>query len=75
MLTSLDGMYNRIINKIKWQKWDLEFYQCVLLVATLTYCLLYLAEVGGLFKLSEQIIKLVENVYKIMVKCGSFLTV
>ncbi|KAM7210765.1 Heterokaryon incompatibility protein (HET) domain containing protein, partial [Rhypophila decipiens] len=71
----LYGMYCRMLDKIKRHERDSELCRRILSTATVVYRPLYLAELGALSGLPEQIIKSTENVKKIVAKCGSFLTV
>ena len=71
----LDGMYHRMLNNIKRRERDSEFCRHILSAATVAYRPLHLAEIGGLSGLPEQVMKSMENVRRIVAKCGSFLTI
>ncbi|KAK4182108.1 hypothetical protein QBC35DRAFT_207637 [Podospora australis] len=64
-----------MLDKIERHERDSELCRRILSTATAVYRPLYLAELGALSGLPEQIIKSTENVKKIVAKCGSFLTV
>ncbi|KAM7188910.1 hypothetical protein V8F33_010357 [Rhypophila sp. PSN 637] len=71
----LYGMYDRMLDKIKRLERDSELCRRILSTATVVYRPLYLAELGALSGLPEQITKSTENMKKIVAKCGSFLTI
>ncbi|KAK4232875.1 NACHT domain-containing protein [Achaetomium macrosporum] len=71
----LDGMYDRMLNDIKRRERDSEFCRRILSTATVAYRPLHLAEIGGLSGLPEQVLKSMENVRRVVAKCGSFLTI
>ena len=75
MPPGLDGVYDRILNKVKRYERDSDLYRRILETATVTYRPLHLAEISALAGLPEQITKSTENVKKIVAKYGSFLTV
>jgi hypothetical protein len=69
-------LYDRIMTQIQQLKRkDPKFYRLVLLTMTLVYRPLHLLELGTLSSLPGQISKNLDNIMKIIGKCGSFLTI
>lgn len=72
----LNPLYDRMMRQVQQLKRkDPEFCRLVLLTMTLAYRPLHLLELGTLSGLPEQISKNLDSTAKIVVKCGSFLTI
>jgi hypothetical protein len=74
--TGLHQLYDRMVNQIQQLTTrNSELCRLMLSIATVAYRPLHLAEIGSLCGLPGQISALTKNVRKIVVMCGSFLTV
>jgi hypothetical protein len=72
----LQQLYDRMIGEVqKLKRRDSEFYHLVLSTTTLVYRPLYLLELGTLSYLLRQISNNIDNIVKIVGKCGSFFTI
>jgi hypothetical protein len=76
MPPELEPLYDRMLRQVEQlQRKDPEFCRLVLSTITLAYRPLHLLEVGALSNLPRQISSNLDNVAKVVNKCGSFLTV
>jgi hypothetical protein len=76
MPPELEPLYDRMLRQVQQlQRKDPEFCRLVLSTMTLAYRPLHLLEVGALSGLPGQISINLDNVMRIVNKCGSFLTV
>ena len=76
MPPELEPLYDRMLRQVQQlQRKDPEFCCLVLSTMTLAYRPLHLLEVGALSGLPEQISTNLDNVMRVVNKCGSFLTI
>jgi hypothetical protein len=76
MPPELEPLYERMLRQVEQlQRKDPEFCRLVLSTITLAYRPLHLLEVGALSDLPRQISSNLDNILKVVNKCGSFLTV
>ncbi|KAF2463466.1 NACHT-domain-containing protein [Lindgomyces ingoldianus] len=74
--TDLYQLYDRMVNQIQQlPERHREFCNLMLSIATVAYRPLFLAEIGSLCGLPEDISVLTDNVRKVVAMCGSFLTI
>ncbi|KFA70758.1 hypothetical protein S40288_09228 [Stachybotrys chartarum IBT 40288] len=74
--TDLYPLYDRMAGQIqRLSRRTLEFCKTILSTVVIAYRPLYLAEIGGLSGLPEQISGVADDVRKIVTMCGSFLAV
>ncbi|KAH8650398.1 beta transducin-like protein HET-D2Y [Tricladium varicosporioides] len=76
MPPELEPLYDRMLRQVQQlQRKDPEFCRLVLSTMTLAYRPLHLLEVGALSGLPGQISTNLDNVMRVVNKCGSFLTI
>jgi hypothetical protein len=76
MPPELEPLYDRMMQQVQQlQRKDPEFCRLVLSTMTLAYRPLHLLELGALSGLPRQISNNLDNVMRVVNKCGSFLTV
>ncbi|TVY78253.1 Vegetative incompatibility protein HET-E-1 [Lachnellula suecica] len=76
MPPELEPLYDRMLRQVEQlQRKDPEFCRLVLSTVILAYRPLHLLEVGALSNLPRQISSNLDNIAKLVNKCGSFLTV
>ncbi|KAM3089323.1 hypothetical protein ACMFMG_000927 [Clarireedia jacksonii] len=76
MPPELEPLYDRMLRQVEQlQRKDPEFCRLVLSTITLAYRPLHLLEVGALSNLPRQISSNLDNIAKVVNKCGSFLTI
>jgi hypothetical protein len=73
--TSLNELYNRMVDQMEKHKRDSKFCRLILSTVTVTYRPLHLSEIGVLSGVPNEISSTKRNVARIVAKCGSFLTV
>jgi hypothetical protein len=76
MPPELEPLYDRMLRQVEQlQRKDAKLCRLVLSTITLAYRPLHLLEVGALSDLPQQISSNLDKVVKVVIKCGSFLTV
>ncbi|KAM7210635.1 hypothetical protein V8F06_013974, partial [Rhypophila decipiens] len=75
MPPGLDEIYHRMLDNIKQCGRDSQFCRQILSTTTIAHRPLHMCEIVVLTGFPEQITKSIENIGKIVAKCGSFLTV
>ncbi|KAI9674629.1 MAG: hypothetical protein M1829_003711 [Trizodia sp. TS-e1964] len=76
MPPELEPLYDRMLRQVqRLQRKDPEFCRLVLSTMTLAYRPLHLLEVGALSGLPGQISTNLDNIMRVVNKCGSFLTI